>query len=291
MMRIGFTKMHGASNDYIYLDGTRGLPVPAAGLPGLARAISERHTGVGSDGLIVALPAPSPDADFGFRMFNSDGSEGEMCGNGMRCFARFVVEGGLTSKRTLTVATLAGLIKSTIIASPEIGPWTVTSDLGAPRLAAAEVPTRLPAGRDGTVINCPLTVAGYDLQLTAVSTGVPHTIIFVDEPDAMPWRDLGRAIEVHEAFPRHTNVEFVRVDSPEHATVRVWERGSGETLACGTGACAVVVAGALTGRLQRKAVVSLPGGDLTVEWGIADGRVLLTGPAARVCDGEFIFVE
>lgn len=288
-MRISFTKMHGAGNDYIYLDCTGEKPVAPQDLPRLARAIAERHTGVGSDGLIVVLPAPSADSAFGFRMFNSDGSEGEMCGNGMRCFARFVVENGMTTGREFAVATAAGLIGCTIVDSPVIGPWTVTCDLGEPGLQAAAVPTDLPGDVEGLVKDAPITVAGHTLAVTAVSTGVPHAVAFVPAPDQLPWRELGRAIEVHSAFPRGTNVEFVRVDAPDHVTVRVWERGSGETLACGTGACAVVVAGVLTGRLERRVLVSLPGGDLTVEWRAADSRVMLTGPAARICDGEFIF--
>jgi diaminopimelate epimerase len=284
--------MHGARNDYIYVDCLDGLPVAADQVPVLAAAVSERHSGVGSDGLILILPPYLPGTAFGFRMFNSDGSEGEMCGNGMRCFARFVVENGLTPDHSFTVSTLAGPIRCDVTPGGEGEAWQVTCDLGSPKFAAADMPTTLAPGPDGMVRERPFQVGGRRLEVTAVSTGVPHVIAFVeDDPGQLPWRALGRAIETHESFPKRTNVEFVRVLDRGRALAKVWERGSGETLACGTGACAVVVAGVVTGRLDREAVVSLPGGDLKVTWRETDGHMLLTGPAALVCRGEFVFAS
>lgn len=289
-MRIPFAKMHGARNDYIYVNCIAGLPIPAEQVPALSTSVSERHSGVGSDGLILILPPYLPGTEFGFRMFNSDGSEGEMCGNGMRCFARYVVEHGLTAKLRFTVSTLAGPIACDVTPAAEDAAWQVTCDLGEPKFAATDVPTTLEPGPDGMVRERPIQVGGRRFELTAVSTGVPHVVIFVDEDlDQLPWRALGRALETHEFFPRRTNVEFVRVLDRRHALTKVWERGSGETLACGTGACAVAVAGVVTGRLERETVVSLPGGDLKVTWRESDGHMLLTGPAALVCRGEFVF--
>lgn len=287
-MRIPFAKMHGAANDYIFVDCTAGLPVPEAELPALARQMSDRRRGIGSDGLILILPAPAPDAAFGFRMFNRDGSEGEMCGNGMRCFARYVVSRGLTGLRDFVVATKAGPIRCWVAPGEEAGEWAVTCDLGTPHLSADQVPTALPPGVDGRVVDQRMELGGRAFTVTALSTGVPHAVLFVSELDGLPWRQLGRELEVHAAFPRRTNVEFARVVRRDWAEVRVWERGSGETMSCGTGASAVVVAGVLTGRLDRKARISLPGGDLEVVWRDTDGHVLLSGPAAEVCQGTFI---
>jgi diaminopimelate epimerase len=288
-MRIAFTKMHGAANDYIYVNCLDGPPVADERLPDLARQLSERHRGIGSDGMILVLPPPpGGETAFSFRMFNSDGSEGEMCGNGMRCFARYVVARGLTTEHEFTVHTKAGPIRCWVTPAGEPEPWQVTVDLGPPRLLSSEVPTSIAPGRDGIVCDHPFRIGGRVLPLTAVSTGVPHAVFFVDQLAGLPWRQLGREVETHPDFGRRTNVEFVEVVSPERAKAVVWERGAGETLACGTGACAVVVAGVLTGRLARRATVGLPGGDLSVEWRLQDGHVLLSGPAVEVCRGEFI---
>lgn len=290
-MRIPFTKMHGAGNDYIYMDCLAGLPVPANDLPELARRVSDRHAGVGSDGLILILPAPDESVSFGFRMFNSDGSEGEMCGNGMRCFARYVVERGLIGQTRFDVGTAAGPIACDVQPAGPEAAWTVTCDLGVPRLLASEVPANLDAGPDGIAREAALEVLGRTLLVTPVSTGVPHAIVFVDDLAGYPWSEFGRAMETHPAFPRRTNTEFVQVLDRGHALVKVWERGSGPTQACGTGACAVVVAGVLTGRLDRTTRQSWPGGDLVVRWREDNGRLELTGPAAVVCTGEFLYAE
>lgn len=288
-MLVPFTKMHGASNDYIYINGVAGLPVPPLELPALARSISRRHKGVGSDGLIVILPPPDDSVLFGFRMFNSDGSEGEMCGNGMRCFARYVVEHGLTDRLDFAVGTPAGPIGCRVEPAGPETPWNVTCDLGVPRLRGADVPTTLEPGPDGIVREVPLDVLGRTLRVTAVSTGVPHAIVFVQDLRDYPWAQLGRAMETHPAFPRRTNTEFVQVLGRNRALVKVWERGSGPTQACGTGACAVVVAGVITDRLDRTASISLPGGDLSVRWREEDGHLELGGPAAAVCAGQFLY--
>lgn len=288
-MIVPFTKMHGAANDYIYINCLDGLPVGEQSLPDLARAVSERHRGIGSDGMILILPPRTAEAQFGFRMFNSDGSEGEMCGNGMRCFARYVVARGLTERLEFWVDTLAGLIQCWVEPADLDQPWRVTCDLGSPRLLAAEVPTELPTDERGIVRDHPYAWQEHVLPMTAVSTGVPHAVIFLDHPaTVLPWRTIGRDIETASAFPRRTNVEFAHVRDRATVEVSVWERGSGETLACGTGACAVVVAGVLTGRLERQATVRLAGGDLTVHWRQTDGHVLLSGPAVEVCRGEFV---
>lgn len=280
--------MHGAGNDYVYVDCLDGPPVAPDRLPELARAISDRHTGVGSDGLILILP-PVPDGGaFTFRMFNSDGSEGEMCGNGMRCFARYVISRGLIEKTSFTVQTKAGPVLCEVRPAGCEEPWTVTCDLGRPSILAAEVPAVLPAGPDGVARDAPLRLAGRELQITAVSTGVPHAVTFVADLAGCPWSELGPLLERHQAFPRRTNVNFVQVQGRNRALARVWERGAGPTQACGTGACAVVVAGVLTGRLDRRATVVLPGGELEVNWR-PDGHVELGGPAAEICTGEFIY--
>lgn len=287
-MLIPFAKMHGAANDYIFVDCTAELPVAEAELPALARQMSDRRRGIGSDGLILILPAPVPDTAFGFRMFNRDGSEGEMCGNGMRCFARYVVSRGLTDLTDFVVATKSGPIRCWVVPGEQTDEWAVTCDLGTPRLSRDEVPTALPPGADGRVVEQRLELGGRVFAVTALSTGVPHAVLFVGDLEGLPWRQLGRELETHAAFPRRTNVEFARVVRRDWAEVKVWERGSGETMACGTGACAVVVAGVLTGRLDRKARISLPGGDLEVVWRDSDGHVLLSGPAAEVFQGIFI---
>ncbi len=276
-----FAKLHGIGNDYIFVDGFR-EELEGVDLPRLAREISDRHTGVGSDGLILALP--SERADLRMRMFNADGSEGEMCGNGLRCLAKFAYEHGICRRERLVVETLAGDITAEL--SLEGGRVrTVRVDMGRPRLARGEIPM---AGGDpdARVVEEPLEAAGREYRITAVSMGNPHCVIFRDTWEGLNLEEEGRALEHHPLFPRRTNVEFVRVAGPQRLEVRVWERGSGATLACGTGACAALVAACLTGRSGRSAVVALPGGELSVEWA-PDERVFLTGPAQEVCTGDY----
>jgi diaminopimelate epimerase len=274
-----FTKMQGAGNDYVYIDCFRG-PVPHDAA-GLSRVISDRHFGVGSDGLI--LICPSDKADARMRMFNADGSEAEMCGNGIRCVAKYLYDHGIVRKPALTVETGRGVLTLDL----EIQGGLVRQvrvDMGEPILEAVRIPTTLPGNPP---IDVPLAVADRTLKVTCVSMGNPHCITFVDSADDGLVLGVGRQMEHHAAFPRRTNVEFVRVNGPEEVTVRVWERGSGETLACGTGACAVAVAGTLTGRTKRRVIVHLPGGDLRLFWSETDNHVYLTGPAVEVFAGEW----
>lgn len=274
-----FTKMQGAGNDYIYLDCFRG-PMPHDP-QGLSRAMSDRHFGIGSDGLI--LICPSDKADARMRMFNADGSESEMCGNGIRCVAKYLHDHGLVRKPRLTVETGRGVL--TLEVETHGGSvQRVRVDMGEPILESDRIPTTL-EGNPPVVAT--LAVGGMTLAVTCVSMGNPHCVTFVDRLTDELVLSVGPKVERHEAFPRRTNAEFVRVNKPDDVTVRVWERGSGETLACGTGACAVAVAGVLTGRTQRRVTAHLPGGDLLLHWDEADNRVYMTGPAVEVFSGEW----
>lgn len=279
-----FTKLHGLGNDYIYLDAIS-QDLAAYDLPKAARVLSDRHFGVGSDGIIVILPSQA--ADFRMRIFNPDGSEAEMCGNGIRGFAKYVYEHGLTGKTELAVETGAGIVRPKLLIGHEGRVEKVQVDMGPPRLARAEIPM---AGEpaDQPVINEALVVNGETLAVTCVSMGNPHCVVFLEpvtDLTAFPVSILGPLIENHQAFPRRTNVEFALVKDPQRILMRVWERGAGETLACGTGACATLVAAALTGRAQRKATVQLLGGELEIEWA-EDNHVYMTGPAVEVFSGE-----
>ncbi len=274
-----FLKMHGCGNDYIYVDCfTNPMPHDPAGL---SRKISDRHFGVGSDGLI--LICPSDRADARMRMFNADGSEAEMCGNGVRCLAKYVHDHGLVRKPRLAIETGRGVLTLDLeIAGGSV--CQVRVDMGEPILEAARISTTLAGNPPAEV---PLTVADTTLHVTCVSMGNPHCIAFVDDITDALVLGVGPKVEQHPAFPRRTNAEFVRVNRPDDVTVRVWERGSGETLACGTGACAVAVAGVLTGRTQRRITAHLPGGDLQLYWSEADSHVYMTGPAVEVFSGDW----
>jgi diaminopimelate epimerase len=273
-----FTKMHGAGNDYIYVDCFR-QPVPA-NLPALSRAVSDRHRGVGGDGLI--LICPSERADARMRMFNADGSEAEMCGNGIRCVAKYVYDHGLARKPTLTVESGRGVLTLDLEVEHD-RVERVRVDMGEPILQAERIPTTLPG-------NPPLDVSlpRQPLRVTCVSMGNPHAVAFVNLITDELVLGVGPQVEKDAAFPRRTNVEFVQVHNPGEVTMRVWERGSGETLACGTGTCAVCVAGVLTGRTQRRLLVHLRGGDLNLHWSEADNHVYMTGPAVEVFSGEWM---
>ncbi len=276
-----FAKMHGLGNDYIYIDAIN-QDISGYSLADLARAVSDRHFGVGSDGLI--LICPSERADFRMRIFNADGSEAEMCGNGIRCFAKYVFDHGLTDKTSLAVETGAGIIHIELEVQ---GGRAVAArvDMGRPRLTAAEVPFDWDPP-DQPAVEVPLEVpGGPKLTVTVVSMGNPHCVVFVDDADSFPVAEVGPRVEHHPAFPQRTNVEFATVIDRRHIRMRVWERGAGETMACGTGACATAVAAALTDRADRAVTVHLTGGDLQVEWA-DDGHVYMTGPAAEVFQGE-----
>lgn len=273
-----FTKMHGAGNDYVYVNAfTEKLP---HNLPALAVAVSDRHTGIGADGLILICPSERGDARM--RMYNADGSESEMCGNGVRCVAKYVHDHGIARKEDLQIETGRGVLPIHV----EVQNGRVVRarvNMGTPILEAAQIPTTL-AGSPPQ--NVKLSAGGREFDVTCVSMGNPHCVAFVDEINDDWVLRIGPQVERHPAFPRKVNAEFVQVLSPREFNMRVWERGSGETLACGTGACAVAVAGVLTGRLERHVVGHLPGGDLELEWS-ESGEVFMTGPATEVFSGEW----
>jgi diaminopimelate epimerase len=272
-----FTKMQGCGNDYAYIDCFR--EKPPKDVAALSRAISDRHFGVGGDGLILICPSETADARM--RMFNADGSESEMCGNGIRCVAKYVYDHGIAKKPVLKIETGRGVLTLELeVAGDKVR--QVRVDMGEPILEAARIPTTLPG-------NPPVDAAlpGHDLRVTCVSMGNPHCVTFVNEITDHLVLGVGPTIENDSAFPRRTNVEFVRANNPTDVIMRVWERGSGETLACGTGACAVCVAGVLTGRTQRRITAHLPGGDLQLYWSEDDNHVYMTGPAVEVFSGDW----
>ena len=274
-----FTKMHGLGNDYVYVDTfDQSVPDPAA----MAIAVSRPHFGVGADGLV--LIGPSTEADYAMRMFNADGSEGEMCGNAVRCIGKYVHDRGLTAKTRVTLATRGG-IKTLELRLQGGSVEQVTVDLGEPALSPASLPVTLAGAQ---VLNHPLSIDGQTHHITCVSMGNPHAVIFVDDPRAVDVHGIGRQIEHHPLFPKRTNVEFVRVRRRDLLEMRVWERGSGETLACGTGAAASLVAAVLNGLADRSAVVQLTGGELHVHWDARDNHVYQTGPATFVFDGVWL---
>jgi len=279
---IDFAKYQGLGNDFVLVD-CREQGAPALS-PEQAAGMCDRNFGVGADGVIFVLPPDMPDAKYKMRIYNSDGSEPEMCGNGIRCMARFVGELEATTESTFGISTLAGLIKPELRAD-----GTVCVDMGEPFLKATDVPTTLPVDDEGRAIDAPLTVAGQEWQVTCVGMGNPHAIVFVDDVDALDLAGVGPLFECDAVFPAKTNTEFVQVLSPTHLKMKVWERGAGPTLACGTGACALTVAAILTGRSEKSVpvTVSLPGGDLVIEWREADNRLYMTGPAEKVFAGAY----
>jgi diaminopimelate epimerase len=273
-----FTKMQGAGNDYVYVNAfTEKLP---SDLGELARKLADRHYGVGGDGMI--LICPSERADARMRMFNVDGSEGEMCGNGVRCVGKYVYDHGIAKKETVQIETGRGVL--TLQLFPKNGKVEkVRVNMGQPILEPAQIPTTL-AGKPP--LKQPIDVAGRTVEVTAISMGNPHGVVFVDEPTDEWVLSIGPKMEVHPVFPRRANIEFVKVLSRTEFQMRVWERGSGETWACGTGTCASAVAGVLNGVLDRKTLAHLKGGDLEIEWA-EDGDVYMTGPAVEVFSGDW----
>ena len=272
-----FTKMHGLGNDYVYVNGFKEqVDDPTK----VSVFVSDRHFGIGSDGLIMINP--SDKADFEMAMYNADGSRGEMCGNGIRCVAKYVYDYGLTDKTEISVETLAG-IKYLQLTIKDGKCIKVRVDMGEPILEAAEIPV---VADKSPVVKEPITVNGQDLEMTCVSMGNPHAIFFVNDVDSLELDKIGPAYENHERFPNRINTEFIRIIDRNNIQMRVWERGSGETLACGTGACASAVASILNGYTDSSVTVHLLGGDLEIEWNKSDNHVYMTGPATVVFDGE-----
>ncbi|MDL2323387.1 diaminopimelate epimerase, partial [Bacteroidales bacterium OttesenSCG-928-A17] len=251
----------------------------------LAVALSDRHKGIGSDGLVLIMP--SDKADFRMRMFNPDGSEAQMCGNASRCVGKYVFDKGLTTKTNISLETKAGIKYLELF--PENGKIkTVCVDMGKPILYSRDIPALYPEEK---IIDRLIHISSKQYRITCVSMGNPHTVIFEDKIEALALEKIGKKIELFKMFPERTNVEFVEILSPQRANVRVWERGTGETQACGTGACAVLVAGVLTGRLERKATIVLPGGELQIEWNEKNNRVYMTGEAVTTFEGKINSVE
>lgn len=273
-MLLRFTKMHGLGNDFMVLD----LVSQHAHIqPKHAKAWGDRHTGIGFDQLLIVEPPGDPDVDFRYRIFNADGSEVEQCGNGARCFARFVLDKRLTSKRRIRVQTKSGVIELRVRSDGQI-----SVDMGAPRLAPAQIPFQAEA----EALSYRVEVDGRDVELAAISMGNPHAVLRVDNVDTAPVHELGPKLEQHPRFPQRVNVGFLQIIDRHQARLRVWERGAGETQACGTGACAAAVAAIRQGWMDSPVQLELPGGRLSIEWAGPGRPVIMTGPAMRVYEGH-----
>jgi diaminopimelate epimerase len=269
-MELEFTKMHGCGNDFIFVDCMkRDIPDLAA----VAGKLCDRRFGIGADQLLTVHP--SAIADFKMEIYNADGSQVEMCGNGIRCFAKYVYEHGLTEKKELAVETLAGIIR------PRIAGNLIEVDMGEPILEGRKIPVNA----DGQTVSRPLEVDGKTYTITCVSMGNPHCVVYCEDVDRLQLEKIGPRFEHHAFFPKRVNTEFVKVLSPNEVKMRVWERGAGETWACGTGASAVTVAGVLAGKTNRKLTLHLKGGDLFIEWRESNNRVYMTGGAEEVFHG------
>jgi diaminopimelate epimerase len=272
---LSFTKMHGAGNDFVVLDGV------SSSLPSVervAKRLADRHFGIGADQILVVRP--SAQADFRMEIFNADGGQVEMCANGIRAFFKYVRDHGLTQKDEITVETLGGIVRPRWV-----GPDLVSVDMGLPVLAPAKIPTRLGSG-DGPVLDVPLELGDERVRVSAVSMGNPHCVLYVPHVEDAPVAGLGPRIEQHALFPNRVNVEFVEIVSRRRVRQRTWERGTGETLACGSGACAVAVVSILRDLVDRSLTIELRGGELTIEWPAPDAHVFMTGAAAEVFTGQ-----
>ena len=274
---IKFTKMHGLGNDYVYMDA---IHQKIENITTLAKFVSNRHFGIGSDGLI--LICESKVADFKMRMFNSDGSEAEMCGNGIRCVGKFVYDKGLTTKQIVTIETLAG-IKTLNLNTKDGKVQTARVDMGEPILEASKIPV---ISEEMPVQNLKLKAIDKEFTFTCVSMGNPHAITVVENVKEFNVEKYGKVLEIDKAFPNKTNVEFIEIVDKQNIKMRVWERGAGETLACGTGACATAVACNLNGLTSRNVNIELLGGNLQIEWSSKDNHVYMTGPAVTVFEGK-----
>lgn len=278
-MEMKFTKMHGCGNDYIYVDGAS-WQIPKEQKPELVKRLSDRHFGIGGDGVIFINP--SKEADFEMEMYNMDGSRAEMCGNGIRCVAKFVYDKGLTDKTSIRIIS-CGKIKFLDLFVEDGKVSTVKVNMGSPILRAADIPV---ISDNEEVIAESIEVNGKSYKMTCVSMGNPHAVIFMNEVSTLPLETIGPLFENHVRFPKRINTEFVKVLDEETVEMRVWERGTGETLACGTGACAVVAACVLNGLTKEQVTVKLLGGNLQIQWDRDANVVYMTGPAATVFEGE-----
>jgi diaminopimelate epimerase len=274
-MKLPFTKMHGISNDYVYVNA---FATKVADPATVARKVSDRRTGIGGDGLILICPSDTAHARM--EMYNADGSRGEMCGNGIRCVGKFVFDHGLAKVNPLQIDTDAGR-KTLFLELQDNKVTRVTVDMGEPILDGP----RIPVAAAGQMINQPLTIEGQSYQVTCVSMGNPHCVTFVDAIDPLELEKIGPKFEHHPLFPKRINTEFIHAVSPTELNMRVWERGSGETWACGTGACAAAVAAVLNQKASRRVTIHLRGGDLEIEWRAEDNHVYMTGPAEEVFEG------
>ncbi len=282
---VRFTKMHGIGNDYIYVNGSEeSVNDPAA----LARAMADRRRGIGADGLIlIQPPEPGVDAAVRMRMFNADGSESAMCGNGIRCVCKYAHDHGLSKAQPMRIQTGTGVLTLEYTIGGDGTVDQVTVDMGEPVLLLGDVPVdrRHLAGGDGPIYR--ISVDEQTFEAVFVSIGNPHAVIYVDDAEVVDLQRLGPKLETHPAFPNRMNVHFVRVADPNEVFMRTWERGSGATLACGSGACAVCVAGLITGRTDRRLLAHLPGGDLDIRWDERTNHVFMTGPAEEVFTGDW----
>ena len=269
---MDFVKMHGLGNDFVFIEDKTGQDKDYTVL---ARAMCNRHTGIGADGLIVIVD--SRVADVRMRIINSDGSEAEMCGNGIRCFAKYVYDSGIIEKKKFTVETPAGIMEPEITVGADNKAELITINMGRPSFNRSEIPME---GADGRVLNEDLCVDGENWKITSLLMGVPHTVTYVDDVDTVDIEKIGPLFEKHEAFPKHTNINFAQQMDDRTVKVRTWERGAGATLACGTGSCSVAVASFLNGRTGREVDIQLPLGTLHIEYREEDGNVYMTGPAA-----------
>ena len=276
-----FTKMHGCGNDYIYVDGAKEI-IPQEKKPDVVKKLSDRHFGIGGDGVIFINP--STEADFEMEMYNMDGSRAEMCGNGIRCVAKFVYDKGLTDQTHISIVS-AGKVKYLDLTTENGKVSTVKVNMGAPILKAADIPV-IADREEEPVIGGNIEIDGKNYKMTCVSMGNPHAVVFMDDVAGLSIEKIGPLFENHERFPKRTNTEFVKVIDREHVEMRVWERGTGETLACGTGACATVVACILNGLTNDTVTVKLLGGSLRIQWDRQENLVYMTGPASTVFEGE-----
>lgn len=280
-----FTKMHGAGNDYVYVNCFEETVVNPQET---AKFVSDRHFGIGSDGLV--LIKPSGQADFEMAMYNADGSRAEMCGNAIRCVAKYVYDHKMTDKEQISIETLGG-IKHIRLAAENGKAVMARVNMGKPELAAKKIPVACPQGSMPQVIGCPILAGGVEYRMTCVSMGNPHCVVYMDDVDGLDIEKIGPQFEHHGYFPNRVNTEFAKVLDRNTIKMRVWERGSGETLACGTGACAAAVASILNGYTENTVTVRLRGGDLKIEWDQDADTVYMTGPAVSVFEGEIMLPE